>query len=85
MFSLVPWLLVVVGLLHLAGLAVAIRALMFGRTAEGTVAWMISLALVPYLALPLYTVFGHGKFQGYVRARRARDGCDVRRGRSGGP
>ena len=70
----ISWTFAALGLLHLAGLAVAMRALMFGRSAEGTVAWMISLALVPYIALPLYTVFGHGKFEGYVRARRARDG-----------
>ena len=70
----ISWTFAALGLLHLAGLAVAMRALMFGRSAEGTVAWMISLALVPYIALPLYSVFGHGKFEGYVRARRTRDG-----------
>ncbi|MCW5745178.1 MAG: cardiolipin synthase [Alphaproteobacteria bacterium] len=64
----------VLGLLHLTGLVVAMRALMYGRTAEGTVAWMISLVLVPYAALPLYAVFGHGKFRGYVRARRSHVG-----------
>jgi cardiolipin synthase len=74
MFASISWMFVVLTLLHLAGLAVAMRALMFGRTAEGTVAWLISLALVPYVALPLYAVFGHGKFEGYVRARRTRDG-----------
>ncbi len=74
MNSPMAWMLLVLGLLHMAGLAVALRALMFGRTAEGTVAWIISLVLVPYLALPLYAVFGHGKFEGYVRARRTRDG-----------
>ena len=74
MLGSISWTFAVLGLLHLAGLAVAMRALMLGRTAEGTVAWMISLALVPYVALPLYAVFGHGKFEGYVRARRTRDG-----------
>jgi cardiolipin synthase len=72
--SSISWLAVMLGLLHLAGLAVAMRALMFGRTAQGTVAWMIALVLLPYVALPLYVVFGHGKFLGYVRARRTRNG-----------
>ncbi|HEX2890730.1 cardiolipin synthase [Vineibacter terrae] len=70
----ISWLAVALGLLHLAGLAVAMRALMFGRTAQGTVAWMVALVLLPYIALPLYAVFGHGKFHGYVRARRTRNG-----------
>jgi cardiolipin synthase len=72
--DVISWTLALVGLLHLAGLAVALRALMYGRSAEGTVAWLISLVLVPYVALPLYGVFGHGKFEGYMRARRSRVG-----------
>src|SRR6185436_5239045 len=56
------------------GLACAVRALLVGRTAQGTVAWIVGLALFPYLALPLYSVFGLGRFHGYVRARRSRDG-----------
>ena len=58
--------------IHLAGLAAAIRVLMLGRTAQGTVAWILSLVLLPYVALPLYGLFSHGKFHGYVIARRAR-------------
>ncbi|WP_218574956.1 cardiolipin synthase [Reyranella sp. CPCC 100927] len=72
--STISWMVVALALLHLVGLGTAMRALMFGRTAQGTVAWMIALTLVPYVALPLYVVFGHGKFQGYVRARRTRNG-----------
>ena len=36
-------------------------------------AWTISLLTFPYLALPLYWVFGRGKFHGYVAARRSGD------------
>ena len=57
---------------HVAGIACALRALMLGRTPQGTVAWILSLVLVPYVALPAYAVFSHGKFRGYVIARRAR-------------
>ena len=69
-----PLFLVAIALLHLIGLACAVRALLVGRTAQGTVAWIVGLALFPYLALPLYSVFGLGRFHGYVRARRSRDG-----------
>ncbi len=40
------------------------------RTAQGAIAWAVSLIALPYVALPLYIVFGHNKFKGYVRARR---------------
>lgn len=64
--------LAVVIAFHVAGIACALRALMLGRSPPGTVAWILSLILVPYLALPVYALFGHGKFRGYVVARRAR-------------
>ena len=65
---------VIVIAIHVAGLACAVRALMVGRTAQGTIAWIVALALFPYLALPLYSTFGLGRFNGYIRARRTRDG-----------
>ena len=66
-------LLAIVIAFHIAGIACALRALMLGRSPPGTVAWILSLILVPYLALPVYALFGHGKFHGYVVARRARN------------
>ncbi len=61
------------GLVHLSGIASALHAAVRTRTAQGAVAWSISLLTFPYLALPLYWVFGRGKFHGYVEARRAGD------------
>ncbi len=57
--------------LHLLGIITAGHAIMRVRTAQGSVAWALSLITFPYLALPLYWVFGRGKFNGYVDARRA--------------
>lgn len=48
----------------------AIDVVMKGRTAQGAVAWAISLLLLPIIALPLYLLLGDRRFQGYVRARR---------------
>ncbi len=44
---------------------------MEARTAQGSIAWAIALIGFPYLALPLYWIFGSSKFAGYVIERRA--------------
>jgi cardiolipin synthase len=64
--------LVVLGL-HACGLVAAVHALLYSRTSQGAVAWASWLVMFPYVVLPVYLVFGRGKFQGYVRARRAGD------------
>lgn len=61
---------VVVVIAHALGIITAYVALMSTRTAQGTIAWIISLITFPYLAVPLYWVFGRSKFKGYVTARR---------------
>src|SRR3990170_349313 len=76
-----PWLsdnlwvglVLLAGFIHLSGVASALHAAVRTRTAQGAVAWSISLLTFPYLALPLYWVFGRGKFHGYVAARRSGD------------
>jgi len=60
-------------LFHVVGVAAAIHAVMTARTSQGATAWALTLILFPYLAVPAYAVFGRGKFQGYVKARRAGD------------
>jgi len=50
-------------------LGMAVHSVMRGRTAQGTVAWTMSLIFLPWLALPLYLVLGDRKFSGYVRAK----------------
>jgi cardiolipin synthase A/B len=57
-----------VGLLH------ALHALMHVRTSQGTIAWVISLLIVPFIALPMYWMLGRTRFSGYVRGRREKDG-----------
>ena len=54
----------VIGFLHV------VHALMNARTAQGAIAWIISLASFPLLAIPLYWIAGHRRFAGYVRSRR---------------
>jgi cardiolipin synthase len=57
-------------LAHVAGLVAAGDIVMKGRTAQGTTAWAIALLTLPWVAIPLYFVFGERRFAGYVRARR---------------
>lgn len=60
------WLLLLYGL----GTLAAIDALWQGRTAQGTVAWCLALIATPFIAIPLYLLFGSRRFHGYLRARK---------------
>lgn len=64
---MVGWL---IALTQLLGLVTAVRAVMEARTPQGAVAWAVALISFPYVALPLFWVFGKSRFQGYVIARR---------------
>ncbi len=69
---------VVVALFHLTGFVSSIHAVMSTRTSQGAIAWAVSLNTFPYLAVPAYWVLGRSKFQGYVVARRSKDGRNDR-------
>lgn len=56
-----------VGILHV------LHALMHVRTSQGTIAWVISLLTVPFLALPLYWLLGRTRFTRNVDGRREKD------------
>lgn len=60
-------------LLELAAIFAATHAVMNVRTAQGAIAWLLALVTMPFIALPLYAVFGRRRFIGYVAARRAGD------------
>ncbi|HLT12668.1 MAG TPA: cardiolipin synthase [Marinobacter sp.] len=57
-------------LLYLAALACIYRILLTYRTAQGAIAWIISLIGLPYLAVPMFLLFGRYRFGGYMKARR---------------
>jgi cardiolipin synthase A/B len=56
---------------HIAGAWCAILAIATAGTPQGSVAWAVSLLVFPYVAVPLYLVFGRSSFQGYVESLRA--------------
>ncbi|MDQ5905190.1 MAG: cardiolipin synthase [Pseudomonadota bacterium] len=73
---LLAYLLAVV---HVLGLIAALHAIVTVRTAQGAIAWALSLAFIPLLTLLPYLVFGRSKFDSYIRSRRAAD-IEIRRG-----
>lgn len=58
---------------HVIGIASAARALFTARSPQGSLAWVMSMITFPYVAVPLYWIFGRNRFQGYVASRRAGD------------
>jgi len=57
-----------VALFHDLGFISSIHAIMNNRTAQGAIAWGVSLNTFPYLVVPMYWVFGRREFEGYVEA-----------------
>ena len=47
---------------HILGAISSIHAIMSTRTAQGAVAWAVSLNTFPYVAVPAYWVLGRNKF-----------------------
>jgi cardiolipin synthase len=70
-FEILVLIAVAVPIAHLVGLFSAIHAVLYSRTAQGATGWAIGLIGFPWVAIPLYWVFGRSRFEGYVQARRA--------------
>ena len=60
---------VVLVLFYVMAIVSALEAILKARTAQGAVAWTISLLTFPLLTVPLYLVFGRNKFDGYLEKR----------------
>jgi len=66
--------IVLVGILYpfieILGILTALYAIRTVRSSQAAIAWAISLVTFPFLALPLYWIFGRNSFSGYVEAIR---------------
>src|SRR5690606_33361537 len=58
------------GLIHLLGIIAALHAVFTVRTAQGAIAWAMSLFFIPYFTLFPYLIFGARSFYAYIQARR---------------
>jgi len=64
---------VLVLVVHVLGALTSLVALLRTRTPQGTVAWIVSLNTIPWVAVPAWWLFGRSRFQGYVLARQGKD------------
>ncbi len=60
---------VAVVLFYVMAIVSALEAILKARTAQGAVAWTVSLLTLPFVTVPLYLVFGRNKFDGYLDKR----------------
>ena len=58
---------------HVLGVGFSVHSIFRTHTSQGAIAWAISLNTVPYIAVPLYVVFGKNRFHGYIKARNRKD------------
>ncbi|AXS40917.1 cardiolipin synthase [Breoghania sp. L-A4] len=63
----------VVALFYLLAAVCAVRELLYGRSSQGTIAWLLSLAFFPYVTVFVYLAFGWKRFDDYVKIRRPAD------------
>lgn len=70
-FSIVIGVIIVVS--HVLGMVFSLDSLFRIQSSQGATAWVISLITVPYIAVPLYIVFGRTRFHGYIKARSRKD------------
>ena len=55
-------------LFHAAGIFLGIQAVLISRTPQAAIGWALALALLPYIAIPLFLIFGESRFSGYTLA-----------------
>jgi len=67
------WRWVVLVLFYAVGVLHMVHALMHVRTSQGAIAWVLSLLMVPFVAIPLYWLLGRRRFSREVGGRRAKD------------
>ncbi|HTN63331.1 MAG TPA: PLDc N-terminal domain-containing protein, partial [Devosia sp.] len=63
---------------YLLAFVCAVREIMNSRTSQGSIAWLLSLGMLPFPTAFLYLIFGWKFFDGYATDR-------IRNGRSARP
>lgn len=59
--------------LYIIGVLHVFHALMNVRTSQGTIAWVLSLLAVPFIAIPMYWLVGKSRFTRNIGGRRSTD------------
>ncbi len=58
----------VVTLIQITGVILAVKAVMISRTPQAAIGWALALVVLPYLAIPVFLIFGESRFSGYTMA-----------------
>lgn len=71
-----PWkkriIAAIVTVFYITGILLAVEAAMKVRTAQGAIAWSVSLVSFPFVSVPAYLVLGRSKFKGMSEAFNSR-------------
>ncbi|MCX6846229.1 MAG: cardiolipin synthase [Verrucomicrobia bacterium] len=67
------WRWMILVLFYAVGVLHMVHALMHVRTSQGAIAWVLSLLMVPFVAIPLYWLLGRRRFSREIGGRRAKD------------
>jgi len=59
---------VLAAFLYVAGIVLALEAVMKARTPQGAIAWGVALVSFPFMAVPAYLFLGRNRFEGMVEA-----------------
>lgn len=54
---------------YIAAAVCAVREIMNSRTAQGSIAWLLSMFFLPFVTVPLYLVFGWRSFADYAKVQ----------------
>ncbi|WP_102225872.1 cardiolipin synthase [Acidimangrovimonas sediminis] len=65
---------VILAAFQVAAVYFAFRAVKTARTPQGAVGWVVFLFAAPHFAVPAFLFFGHARYPGYIRTRRAMAG-----------
>ncbi len=55
-------------ILEIAGILLAMRAILIARTPQSAIAWAGTLIVLPIVGIPLFLIFGDSRFAGYILA-----------------
>jgi cardiolipin synthase len=64
---------VILFIAELIGIALALNVVMSSRSSQGTIAWFISLIIMPVITIPLYLTIGRTRFNGYAELMRTKE------------
>ena len=73
------FLFVFTAIFQVVGIYCAVKAVLISRTPQAAIGWALALVICPYLAIPIFLIFGESRFSGYVAATQQSDYAETGR------